>query len=293
MTAARKSSVPRPWRARHAIAVLAAMALTAPPPQLTGQEARRLFPARELLPSLVAAPRDPVTKATALYVADNPDAFGDGMEAEVALGITLPLYLLAGSSVEDGLVLGVEGGAFARFGLQITERELIATDWIFAVPLLWHRGAHWLRLRYYHTSSHLGDEYSRRFEVAGENFSRDAVDALGYVRPLPALGLYGGVGFAYNVHPEDSERWTLRLGAETAPPNDVRPLLPYAAVDVQLEQDTGWNPRVSAQAGVWLPPVAGRRALRLGLELLSGATPLGQFQGQHTTQLALGVFGTL
>jgi hypothetical protein len=261
--------------------------------QLAGQDVPRLFPARELMPSLVAAPRDPVTKAQLLYVGDNPDEFGDGVEAELALGITLPVYLLAGSSTEDALVIGIEGGAFARFGLQITERELVNTDWLFALPLVWHRGSYWLRLRYYHTSSHLGDEYSRRFEVEGDNFSRDAVDALGYLQVIPALGLYGGVGFAYNVHPEDSGRWTFRLGAETEPPTDNRLFLPYAALDAQIEEDTTWDPRIAVQAGVWLPRVAGRRAIRLGLELLTGPTPLGQFQGLHTTQLALGLYGNL
>ena len=293
MTAGRKCPPYRPGLVCAAIVALAATAPIALPSQLAGQEVRRLFPTRELLPSLVAAPRDPVTKASALLVTDNPDAFGDGVEAEVAVGIMLPVYLLAGASIADGLVVGLEGGAFARFGLQITERELINTDWIFAVPLVWHRGDHWLRLRYYHTSSHLGDEYSRRFEVEGENFSRDAVDALGYLRAVPALGLYGGLGFAYNVHPEDSKRWTVRLGAETAPPNDSHTLLPYAAVDALLDQDTGWDPRLTLQAGVWLPRIAGRRAVRLGLELLTGPTPLGQFQGRHTTQLALGLFADL
>ena len=263
------------------------------PGLLEAQDTRRLFPARELMPTLAAAPRDPVTKAELLYVADNPDALGDGVEAELSLGITLPVYLLAGHTDQDGLVVGIEGGAFARFGLQITERELINTDWIFAVPLVWHRGDHWLRLRYYHTSSHLGDEYGRRFEVDGDNFSRDAVDALGYLRPVSMLGLYGGLGFAYNVHPEDSRPWTVRLGAEVAPRHDESPLLPYAGVDVQMEEDNDWDPRLNVQAGVWLPRVAGRRAIRLGLELLTGPSPLGQFQGQHTTQIALGAFGNL
>jgi hypothetical protein len=245
------------------------------------------------MPTLVAAPRDPVTKAQLLYVADNPDAFGDGVEAELSLGITLPVYLLTGHTDRDGLVVGIEGGGFARFGLQITERELINTDWIFAVPIVWHRGDHWLRLRYYHTSSHLGDEYSRRFEVDGDNFSRDAVDALGYVRAVAVLGLYGGLGYAYNVHPEDSQPWTVRLGAEVAPRHDESPLLPYAGLDVQLEEDNDWDPRLNLQAGVWLPKVAGRRAIRIGLELLTGPSPLGQFQGLHTTQISLGAFGNL
>ncbi|UCF41775.1 MAG: hypothetical protein JSW43_05475, partial [Gemmatimonadota bacterium] len=65
------------------------------------------------------------------------------------------------------------------------------------------------------------------------------------------------------------------------------------AIDAQLEQDTSWDPRLTLQTGVWLPRLAGRRAIRLSLELLTGPTPLGQFQGLHTTQLALGLFGNL
>ncbi len=274
------------------LVLVTVLCLTVPAP-LEAQGTRRLFPARDLMPTLVTAPRDPVTKAELLYVADNPDAFGDGVEAELALGITLPVYLLTGHTDQDGLVVGIEGGGFARFGLQLTERELINTDWIFALPLVWHRGDHWLRLRYYHTSSHLGDEYSRRFEVDGDNFSRDAVDALGYLRSVSMLGLYGGLGYAYNVHPEDSRPWTIRLGAELVPRRDEDPLLPYAGVDVQLEEDNDWEPRLNVQAGVWLPRVAGRRAIRLGLEFLTGPSPLGQFQGQQTTQIALGAFGNL
>ncbi len=280
-------------RSRRGPRVLAALVCLAIPALVEAQEVRRLFPERELLPNLVAAPRDPVTKAALLYVADNPNAFGDGVEAELSLGVTLPVYLLTGDSVEDGLVIGVEGGAFARFGLQVTERELINTDWIFAAPLVWHRGDHWLRLRYYHTSSHLGDEYSRRFEVEGDNFSRDAFDILGYLRVVPALGTYAGAGYAYNVHPEDSKPWTIRLGAEVGPARDGATFLPYAGLDVQLEEDNDWDPRINAQAGVWLPEVAGRRAIRLGLELLTGPSPLGQFQGQHTTHIALSAFGNL
>ena len=63
--------------------------------------------------------------------------------------------------------MGIEAAAFARFGLQVLGRELIATDWVFAVPVVWHRAGGWIRFRYYHTSSHMGDEYARRFEDPG------------------------------------------------------------------------------------------------------------------------------
>jgi hypothetical protein len=270
-----------------------ALAILALPGRLTAQEARRLFPARELLPHLLAGPRDPATSAKLVGVTDNPTALGDGVEMEVSLGVTLPLYLLAGLTTRDGLVVGVEAAAFARFGLQVLERELVATDWVFAVPFVWHRAEHWFRLRYYHTSSHLGDEYARRFDVDGENFARDGVDVLAYLRPLGTLGLYGGARWDYSVHPEDSGRWTVRAGAQIESTSDDGAVRPFAAVDLQSEQDTDWSPRLHLQVGLWLPKIGGRRALRAVAELLTGPSPLGQFQGLGTTQIALGVCATL
>ncbi len=260
---------------------------------LQGQDSPRLFPDRALLPSLFSGPRDPVTKAELVYVTDNPNLFGEGVEAELSLGIGLPLLRLAGHSTHDAVVVGVEGAAFARFGLHRTEREMIGTDWVFAVPLVWHRGHHWLRFRYYHTSSHLGDEYSRRFDVEGMNFARDAVDALGFLRLVPIAGAYAGARWAYSVHPEDSGRWTLRAGIELGRTDGTAALLPYGTADVEIEDDTDWTPVVSLQAGVWLPEVGGRRALRFGVGFLTGPPPLGQFRSERTTQITVGVSASL
>jgi len=257
------------------------------------QSPRRFLPDRSVMPDLYAGPRDPVTKGELLLVPSNPDRYGDGVEAEVALGTRLPLLWLRGTSRENGVVVGIEAAAFARFGLQILERELVATDWLFAVPLVWHIGDDWIQLRYYHTSSHMGDEYSRRFGDPGINFSRDAIDALGFVRLSETVGAYTGLRWAYNVHPEASRRWAARVGVEAGRSQGASVLLPFASVDLETDQDVEWRPRLYIQAGVWLPPIDGRRAVRIGLEFLEGPSPLGQFQSVTTTQIGLGVSGNL
>lgn len=281
-------------RLRWRVATLAILGTAGCITPLVAQEADRLFfPDRALLPDLLAGPRDPVTKAELLLVTDNPNRFGDGVEAEVAVGVSLPVLQLRGSPGGGRLVAGLEVAAFARFGLQVVERELVATDWVFAAPVVWRRKDHWLRLAYYHTSSHLGDEYSRRFEEEGVNFARDAVETVWYLRLLPALGAYGGARYAVNVHPEDSKRWVLRGGAEVRGPGFEGSWQPYVALDVQTEQDNTWEPRWHLQAGTWFARIRGRRALRAALGLLAGPSPLGQFQGLHTTQLSLSVQGNL
>jgi hypothetical protein len=226
------------------------------------------------------------------FAGTNPNAHGRGVEAEVSIGATLPVVLLGGSPGKGRVVAGIEAGVFARFGLQVVERELIASDWVFAVPVIWSRERGWLRFRYYHTSSHMGDEYARRFQDPGINFSRDGAEILSFQSLSARLGAYGGVRYSYNVHPEESKRWVLRLGAQMEARETGGRFRPFAAADLEWDQDAGGN-RIEVRAGTWLPEVGGRRALTLALIFLSGTSPLGQFNGQTTSQVGLTLKGNL
>jgi hypothetical protein len=234
-----------------------------------------------------------VTSATLLGVFRNPNRFGDGVEVELSLGSTLPVLALGEADGSARVVVGVEGAAFARFGLQVLERELVATDWVFAVPVVWHRERGWVRIRYYHASSHIGDEYSRRFDDRGEDFSRDAAELLGFLRGIEGWALYLGARYAYNVKPEESRRWVLRGGAQWEASERGRALRPFLAGDLEWDQDAGSEVRMDLQAGFWLPQIAGRRSARIALGFLTGPSPLGQFQGGRTTQLSLGLLANL
>jgi hypothetical protein len=262
-------------------------------PSVQAQEAGQLFPPRSLMPDLLAGPRNPVTSATILGVTRNPDAHGPGFETELSIGATLPVLLLAGTREEAPVVVGLEAAAFARFALQVLQREMVATDWIFAVPLVWHHDNGWTRFRFYHSSSHMGDEYNRRFGDPGADFSRDAVEVLAFRKPLDVLGAWAGVRYGYNVKPEDDERWILRAGAQLEARPDAAPLLPFLAGDAELDQEAGMRPRLEVRVGAWLPRVADRRAIRISLVALTGPTPLGQFGFRPTTQIGLSLQGSL
>lgn len=266
-----------------------ALAVVLQPSLLAAQAGTRWLPDRALLPTLFAGARDPVTKAELLLIPRSPDRFGEGVATEYALGAALPILSIGGSGSHDVLVGGVEAAVFGRFTLEVIQREIVSSDWLFAVPIVWRRGNHWLRLRYFHVSSHLGDEYARRFAVKGVNFARDAAELMAYVRASGAAAVHVGARWAYNVHPEWSKRWTVRAGAQLGDPAGTGMFIPFGSVDLEAEQDTRWEPRLNAQAGVWLPPVGGRRALRAGVGFLTGPSPLGQFQGLTTTQLTVGL----
>lgn len=248
----------------------------------------RLFPDRSLLPHLIAGPRDPVIKGQLVYSATDPTAFGPGFAGDVALAGTLPVLRLAGSSPRDALVVGLEAAVFARFAFAVIQRELVNTDWIFTVPLVWHRGPHWLRARYYHTSSHLGDQYGQRFDQEPARFARDGADLTAYASPRPGLGLYALAFLSVNAHPVPSQGSHFRAGFEIDP-GRREPWGPFAAVDLRLEDADEILPLLSAQTGLWLPHPAGR-PLRLALELVAGRSAMGQFHGLRSTQLGVGLF---
>lgn len=273
--------------------VLTGLALFFPAPG-SGQIPDWLFPDRSLLPELLAGARDPVTSGQLVYDWERPTAFGPGVAGEVSLSGAVPLLRLAGSGPDDALVLGLEGAAFARFSFEVVTRELVNTDWIFAVPLVLHRGRHWLRVRYYHTSSHLGDEYQRRFGPSSINFSRDGADLTAYVRPNASfastlgLGVYGLVFWSANSHPEERALWELRGGLELDPGRGAL-WQPFLSVDVHAEEGTDWRPRYTVQAGIWLPEVQ-RRPVRLALQAFTGPSPLGQFRERDGGRVGVGLF---
>lgn len=284
--------IPTDHRTRTLAAAIALVLICSPGPA-SGQEIPRLFPDRSLMPTLLAGSRDPVTSATLLAVSRNPNAHGRGIEAEVSLGATFPILLLAGEPTRNPLVVGVEAAVFARFGLQVLERELIASDWLFAIPVIWHRDKGWIRLRYYHSSSHMGDEYTRRFDDPGINFSRDAGELFVFHRPLDVLGVYAAARYGVNVHPEESKRWVLRTGGQLQAREDGGSFRPFAAADVEWDEEAGGRPRVEVRVGAWIPKMGNRRVFRLSLSLLTGPSPLGQFHGLPTTQFGLSFHGNL
>jgi hypothetical protein len=259
------------------------------PGALRGRQSDQQRVPRPLIPEFLSGPRQAVTSASLLAVMRNPNAYGRGVEAELSIGTTLPVFLLAESSEGDPMVVGVEAAAFARFALQVLQREMVATDWFFAVPLVWHRKDGWLRFRFYHTSSHMGDEYARRFQDPGVNFSRDALEVIYFHSLGDPSGIYGGARYAYNVHPDKSKRWVLRGGGQVERTGEDLGFRPFLAADVEWDQDAGRSPRLEMRTGLRVRNVGILRGLRVSLTFLTGPSPLGQFNGKQTTQVGLTV----
>ena len=256
-------------------------------PERAAAQASRLFPDRSLMPRLLAAPNEAITAAKLVVAPTTPSLFGTILEGEATFGAVLPLYRIAGTDSHDAVVLGVEGGVVGRFNLETRERDLITSDWIFGLPLVLHRGPHWVRARYFHTSAHFGDEYLERFELERVPSAFDALEVTGYVRPLAGFGLYGGGRWSFRVDPPDTRRWAVQGGAEVEAQSGTV-ARPFAAGDIELDQLYGWTPRINLQAGAHLRAPNERPAVRIAVEFMTGPSLQGQFQGARVTHITLG-----
>lgn len=214
-------------------------------------------------------------------------AFGTGFEWEANFGHMIPFVRLHGDRPEQSVTLAIQGGAFGRFALETKKRDLISSDWIFAAPLFITSGDHWVRIEYRHISSHLGDDYIARFGDRPEGYLRDDIGVIVYRQLTPAIGLYGGPNVAFNVDPNRNKRLAADAGIEV----NTRRLDAtrwYTGVDVHLDQDVSWEPRINLHAGTYVGTGPEQR-LRLTIEVLTGPSPQGEFRRGKVNYLAVGL----
>ena len=63
-----------------------------------------------------------------------------------------------------------------------------------------------------------------------ENFGRNSFEVTAFRRVAPELGLYGGVNWSYNVHPDNAESIIVRTGMQVETSNRSNVVLPFGAV---------------------------------------------------------------
>lgn len=264
-------------------AIVTVAGVTGPPAAAQGPQ---LLPAGDL-PKLYLAPREPQMSIRLIAVGRGSSAFDDGVEWEATFGHGIPFMRFWTDGRGRSVFLGVQAGVFGRFSFETTKRDLISSDWIFAAPVYVVTGRHWIRLRYRHISSHLGDDYISRFEVDPEGYLRDDVGLVGYAQVSGALGVYGGANVAFNVDPNENKRFALEGGFEVNT-RAVNPTPFYGGVDVYVDQDTSWHPRVNAHVGTRILDER-THSLRFVTELLVGPSPQGEFRRRNVTLLTVGL----
>jgi len=212
--------------------------------------------------------------------------------ASVGFGETFGLYRFFGTREGDGLQLNIEGGLFAQFNLDAPSYDLINADYTIGIPATYRRGDNSLRLRIYHQSSHLGDEFLQSVNPPERvNLSYEAVDLI-YSREWRGWRVYGGGEYLLQKEPAELKPASAHWGIEYY---GSKPLLwngrPVGGMDMKSFEEHKWNIDTSVKAGLEFgQPKPWRRRLRLMAQWYKGYDPHGQFYNNKIESYGLGVF---
>lgn len=189
----------------------------------------------------------------------------------------------------QGWQLDIEGAAFPRMSLE-RDRDLVAADFRFGVPLTFRYRQWESKLAYYHVSSHLGDEYMVTFPAAQRtNYVRDGVLLGLAVRPHEDWRVYTEAGWAFNFD-GGSQAWEFQFGVEYTPVRRSGIFgEPFAAVNGRIRQEVEFGGNVSCQIGRQWRGQSGH-LLRLGAHYFNGKSDQYQFFDEHEEQIGAGIW---
>lgn len=130
----------------------------------------------------------------------------------VSLGDDFPIYRWLDVFWGGDIQIGIEAGIWSVFNMDPNPNiakgwgELVNTDFYVGIPLTFATGPWSFRLRVYHISSHLGDEYMVDHpDVVRVNPSVEAVDFFMSYQASEAIRLFIGPGVY--VHSDPTFRW--------------------------------------------------------------------------------------
>ena len=203
------------------------------------------------------------------------------VQGEAALGGNVRIWQPV-QWADGGLTMGIQAGVFGRFRLEVAGNDLVASDWIVALPLEIARGRWSGRLRVLHWSAHVGDELIEA-GVERVDFTTETLEALA-AYGFGDLRFYGGGSLVVRsslenepqLGPAFSDDLQIRLGADAR----VRPwarddLTVDGGVDWQSSDRTGWAGQLSVRLG--LSVIDGARSAQVSGIYHRGPSPMGQF----------------
>ena len=199
----------------------------------------------------------------------------------------------------DGWQVGILAGVFAQFNLDSSSEDLINADYVVGIPWSWRSGLISSRVRVYHQSSHLGDEFLLGNPgISPVEFSYEEMEGLlsldipgGWAR------VYAGGGYLLHTKPKLDPlkvQWGLELRGPTYNASiygsflpDLR-VVPIMGADFKTFQELNWSLNTNLVAGLELYRVSGSRRFRVLVNYYYGYNPYGQFFRQKVETVGIG-----
>jgi hypothetical protein len=231
------------------------------------------LPENIIYPSYLAGVKEPRLASACNYDKN----FGWTWDSTLGARVGLLRYGTERAERPDGCELDVEGAAFPRLDLE-HDRDLASVDFRFGVPVTLGFDRYQEKLAYYHSCSHLGDQYMLLFpELVRTNYTRDAVVWGHSYYPTDDLRIYGEASWGFHVWGA-ARPWEFQFGIEYSPVESAGRLggSPFAAVNADLRQDVDYSGNLVVQAGwQWRSPSHHR--FRAGMQYFVGKSEQFQF----------------
>jgi hypothetical protein len=270
--------------------------------QLDGEELdSEWFPADDLFRPLLADPKQPQFFALWQSTQSRNERTNANI-GSVGIGENFGFYTRRQGC--NGWQISLLTGIFAQFNLDTSNSELINIDFNVGVPLTWRHGNWSARLRFYHQSSHIGDEFlgaNPGFQNIGLQY--EEVDMIVSYDFLRWLRLYGGGAVLVNRQPSTIDRWTGQWGFEARTPRPLarsyvfgllsNPLLVSAVLtaDFKSVEQQQWHINTNLLMGFDMSRVGSFKRLRILFDYYHGYNPYGQFfYSQKTESFGAGAY---
>jgi hypothetical protein len=240
----------------------------------------------------MASPKEPRTHVTYLSLKLPDDRINIG---SVGFGDSFGLVRLPGWGEEDAWQLSISGAVLAQFNLDASSMDLINADYIIGLPLSYRNGPWSARVRLFHQSSHLGDEFllqpqNPELSATRINLSFESIELLG---ALEWEGLQFAAGPSYIIHTDsDLKRYSVQAGIDYQSRKPVfKPTMRlFASVLYQAWEETDWNADINAKAGVNIrSPYTEKRSIQIFGEYYHGNLPFGQFYKLRAEYYGVGI----
>lgn len=246
------------------------------------------FPVGDLFWPLLADPKQPqffVSFRRYRTPADEANA------AAVGYGETFGLYRQFSEDQEKGLQVSISGALFAQFNLDSPSNDLINADYTIGIPVSFKKRRSSIRMRIYHQSSHLGDEYLLNAEPQRINLSFESFEFL-FSRDWRPWRIVAGGEYMFHREPSDLKPIGIQGGIEFYGKHNIsRNRRWLGGLYLKSWEEHDWSLDASLKMGLEFGEASpGNRRLRIMVEGYKGYAPHGQFYNDRISYYGIGMY---
>lgn len=199
-------------------------------------------------------------------------------------------YRRDGTVPGNGLQVSMAAGVFARFNVDTESDVLVNADYFVGLPFTYRHGRHSARIRPYHQSSHLGDEFLLSIQLERIKLRFEAIELL-HSYGWAAWRTYVVGERVFSIKPADVKKNSLHGGPKFGSGFTVRRCGQWiAGINLKSFEQHDWNIDWSLKVSYEFDATSEGQRLRIMAEAYDRLAPHGQFDGTETEFRGIGFF---